>query len=816
MTMYKPAAVLLAGLLIAGTGFAQPAPDYANDGPSYDNDASSAAVDPPTRVARLSLVNGAVSFSPAGEDNWVQAEINRPLISGDKLWTDRGARAELQIGSSAIRVDSQSNFHFLNLDDNMAQIELTEGTLNLRVRRIYDGQTYEVDTPTLAFVINRVGEYRIDVAPDGNGTIVTAFHGGGDAYGEAGARFRIEEGQSIRFNDPQLRDYASNGVPNPDDFDRFCFERDGRWDNSRSRQFVSEDVIGYDDLDSNGSWDTSPDYGNVWYPSQVAVGWTPYSYGRWTWVGAYGWTWVDSSPWGFAPFHYGRWAYIGNRWGWCPGSARERPYYAPALVAFVGGGGARLSFSVGGPVGWFPLGPRDVYVPSYRVSRNYFTNVNIHNTTINNVTINNFYGGYQRGNLDYSRINYANRNVTNAITAVRGDVFTGSREVRGSVIPVNRETFANAHVAGFAAIAPTRQSLAFNGGVRAAAPPQAAQTRNIIAATRPPAPMASFAQRENLLQRDPGRALPVAQMRTAPTVIGNGQAAQRATLTARPNVNVVTRDGIPARSIAPAIQSRTGGPVQTDARVLNNGGQNDRRAIDNAARIQNNPQVLRDQRTGNPSVESRTVTGSPNGRTQMDERRALPSSRYVNPNAADNNQRVLRGDNNNATVDTGRKDERVQRDNRQEYRSTTVERAPRADVQQHQQEMQVQQQQQEMQVQQQQQVQQRQQLQVQQQQQIQQRQEMQMRRQQNFEVQQRQQREVPQRQEMQIQQQQQQQQIQQRQEMQMRTQQQVQPRTETMRVQPQQQPKQQAEQPQGRGRVQHDDKNDRKNDRGQR
>jgi len=125
MTMYKPAAVLLAGLLIAGTGFAQPAPDYANDGPSYDNDASSAAVDPPTRVARLSLVNGAVSFSPAGEDNWVQAEINRPLISGDKLWTDRGARAELQIGSSAIRVDSQSNFHFLNLDDNMAQIELT-------------------------------------------------------------------------------------------------------------------------------------------------------------------------------------------------------------------------------------------------------------------------------------------------------------------------------------------------------------------------------------------------------------------------------------------------------------------------------------------------------------------------------------------------------------------------------------------------------------------------------------------------------------------------------------------------------------------
>ncbi|MBS0583830.1 MAG: hypothetical protein JSS42_12085 [Proteobacteria bacterium] len=827
MIMYKSAAVLLAGLLLAGAGYAQPTPDYSQDGPGYA-DASSPAIDPPTRVARLALVNGAVSFAPAGEDSWVQAEINRPLISGDKLWTDRGARAELQIGSSAIRVDERSSFHFLNLDDNMAQIELTEGTLNLRVRRIYDGQTYEVDTPTLAFVINRVGEYRIDVAPDGRGTIVTAFRGGGDAYGEAGARFRIEEGQSIRFNDPQLRDYVSNGVPSPDDFDRFSFERDGRWDNSRSRQYVAEDVIGYDDLDSYGNWDTSPDYGNVWYPSQVAVGWSPYSYGRWNWVGAYGWTWVDSSPWGFAPFHYGRWAYIGNRWGWCPGRMNVRSYYAPALVAFVGGGGARLSFSVGGPVGWFPLGPRDVYVPGYRVSRDYFTNVNVYNTRINNVTINNFYGNYQRGNLDYGRINYANRNVANAITAVRGDVFTGSREIRGSVIPVNRETFANARVAGFAAVAPTRQSLAFNGGDRrAAAPPQALQTRSVIAATRPPAPIASFAQRESLLQRDPGRALPVAQMRTAPSVVGNGEQAQRAALTARPNVNVVTRDGMPARSLAPTIQPRTGGPAQTDARVIDNGRQNDtgrdtRRALDNNARVQND-QVLR----GNPQQQNNAAV-APSGRSQPMERSALPSSRYANPNAADNpQQRVLRSD-NNAAVDTGRKVDRPQRDSVQEYRSTPVERAPRADFQQRQQEVQVQQQQQaqqrqemqmrrqqdsEAQQRQQRDIQQRQQVQIQQQQQAQQNQEMQMRRQQNFDVQQRQQNEIQQRQQIQIQQQQQ---VQQRQEMQMRAQQQAQPRVDTMRVQPQQhveQPQPRSEQPQGRGRVQRDDKG---NDRGQR
>ena len=47
------------------------------------------AADPPTRVARLSYVGGAVSFSPAGDDQWAQAVLNRPLVTGDRLWSDR-------------------------------------------------------------------------------------------------------------------------------------------------------------------------------------------------------------------------------------------------------------------------------------------------------------------------------------------------------------------------------------------------------------------------------------------------------------------------------------------------------------------------------------------------------------------------------------------------------------------------------------------------------------------------------------------------------------------------------------------------------
>lgn len=621
-------AALFAGASLAMLAAAQsPPPDREYSGPGPDSapppgqsqQQGQQDVDPPSRVARLSLVTGQVSFVPAGENDWVEAQLNRPLVTGDKLWTDRNSRAELQIGAAALRLDQQSSFDFLNLDDDTAQIELTQGTLNLNVRRLYDNQVYEVDTPTLAFVINRVGEYRIDVDTNGRGTIVTAMRGGGDAYGEAGARFRVEEGQSITFNDPQLHDYVSNGLPRPDDFDNFVVSRDQRWEHSTTRQYVAEDTIGYEDLDNNGTWNDVPEYGHVWYPTTVAVGWTPYHYGHWGWVGAYGWTWIDDAPWGFAPFHYGRWAYVGNRWGWCPGPVGVRPYYAPALVAFVGGG-VGVGFSVGGPVGWFPLGPRDVWVPGYRVSQRYFTNVNVHNTVINNVTINNYYGNYRSGSFDYGRVNYANRNIVGATTAVPAAAFVGARPVAASAIAVNRETFANARVSGFAAVAPTRASLVASNARAGVVPPAAVVNRNIVAASRPPAPVASFASREAVLQKTPGQALSVGQLRTVP-VAGQATAVRTGVPAAQAqNVKVVTSNGLPA------VQR---GPVNSAVSVQHATGpanQAVNRSVTNTTSPAGKPVV-----TG-PAAQ--TINGKPNNTAQhLDSARFAPGNQTKVPTA---------------------------------------------------------------------------------------------------------------------------------------------------------------------------------------
>ena len=157
-----------------------------------------ASADPPSRVARLGYMSGAVSFSPAGENDWFQAPINRPLTTGDRLWADAGARAEIQIGGAMIRMNAGTSVSILNLDDQIAQLQLTQGTLNVRVRRLAPNQVFEVDTPNLAFTLRQPGEYRIAVDTDGNATDIVVRKGQGEVYGE-GAAYVIDSRQPYRF-----------------------------------------------------------------------------------------------------------------------------------------------------------------------------------------------------------------------------------------------------------------------------------------------------------------------------------------------------------------------------------------------------------------------------------------------------------------------------------------------------------------------------------------------------------------------------------------------------------------------------------------
>lgn len=441
-----------------------------------------ANADPPARVARLGYTSGAVSFSPAGDNEWVQAPINRPLTNGDRLWTDAGARAEIQVGGAMIRMSAGSSVVVLNLDDRIAQLQLTQGTLNVRVRRLEPNQVFEVDTPNFAFTLRQPGEYRIVVDPDGNASDIIVRKGQGEVYGE-GASYVVDSRQPYRFKGTGLRDYEYLAVPILDEFDRWAVERDRRYDNSASARYVSRDVVGYQDLDANGTWRDNATYGSVWIPNRVAAGWAPYRDGHWAWVDPWGWTWVDDAPWGFAVSHYGRWANMGGTWGWVPGPVRTRAYYAPALVAFVGGNNFQLTISSGnvGGVAWFPLAPREVYRPSYTASRSYFENINRSNTVINNTVIKNTYN-----TTNVTNVVYANRQVPGAVIAVPRTAFVQSQPVARAAVYVSQKVVASTPVAVIAPLAPTERSSRW--AVKSEGkPPARVFERSVVARTAPPA-----------------------------------------------------------------------------------------------------------------------------------------------------------------------------------------------------------------------------------------------------------------------------------------------------------------------------------------
>lgn len=443
-------------------------------------------VDPPGRIAYLSDSAGRVSFSPAGDEAWLDVHRNRPLINGDRLWTDRDARAEVQVGSAFLRLGSESAFEILALDDEFAQFELTEGVLQLNVRRLLRGQAYEIATPNLAFVVDRVGRYRVEVDPYRDETTLVVWHGGGEAWGDGGS-FGLREGEAVVFRGTDLRDYRIYGLPREDAFDLYCLDRDRLIDRSPTLRYVDDELAGYASLDAYGSWRNSSEYGAVWYPTRVDADWAPYRDGHWVYQSPWGWTWVDNAPWGFAPSHYGRWVYVSNRWGWVPGPRHVRPVYAPALVVFVGGDRwqAALSYRDRSPIGWFPLGPRDVYVPSYRVSRDYFSRVNVHNTVVNVTVINNIYVEYARG-ADYGRrIEYAHGGRSSAFTVVPRETFTSARDVRREAFRLERNLLANARFSGSVDYAPDRRAVRGATTQSRSAPDRGVFERGVIARTPP-------------------------------------------------------------------------------------------------------------------------------------------------------------------------------------------------------------------------------------------------------------------------------------------------------------------------------------------
>ncbi len=520
---------------------------------------AAAHADPPLRAGRIAAIEGAVSFHAADQDQWVPATLNYPLTTGDALWTEPGARAEIEVGPVELWLDHATELDIDRLDDSATEIDVPQGAVNVHVHALPPGGI-RLETELGEITLLEPGTYHVEgPRPAANAPpdrLQVAVLEGSARVAAAHGTFELRAGESALVGGQPTNVTLAEAAATP--FDDWVLAHEQREQERAAARYVSPDVTGYQDLDAYGSWQTVPQYGAVWVPASVPQGWAPYRYGHWAYVAPWGWSWVDDAPWGFAPFHYGRWIDIHGRWGWWPGDARERPAYAPALVAFIGGSGwsVRLNSGPARPaIGWVPLAPHEVFHPYYTASESYARRVNVNvvnRTTINNITVNR--------PRDEDAARFANRG---AATVVTRTAFTDAAPVHRNRLAVPEteigRTKADQNVAHLTPSRAARDGVATERNVPPAAAPHAAAPQH---AERTPATAAPQA-----LPRAPGPAIvPHNQRRPAAPNAAREAAPARAPSAAREPASPAAPRAVPTRPAPPPAAAERREPARNAER----------------------------------------------------------------------------------------------------------------------------------------------------------------------------------------------------------------------------------------------------------
>lgn len=387
------------------------------------------------RIARLSYLDGHVSFQHSGEVDWTAASINTPLQPGDRIYTANDARAEIEFDDGSVyRLAEKTDVEILSLKEDLIQIRVLLGLSTLTVR---SGISFEVDAPAAAFNTLRKGVYRFDVVENGD-TDAIVRKGQLEAANDQFSR-RVESGELVHVTPGEKGTNTLSRYDRRDDWDDWNDRRDADMLAYKSREYLPDNVyMGVSELDSYGRWVAVDTYGPAWVPYNVDPLWSPYWVGRWCYRPFWGWTWISYEPWGWLPYHYGRWHHsVSFGWCWIPGAAFGFHFWSPGLVRFYHGPGW---------VSWCALGPHDYY----NVNNYYF-----HRT--NDYQLNNLRALQARAPDDL-----ANRHVPGAFRTVQTDQFVsgsfGGRDRVGQLSNIDQPWSRGQMVTDRLGIQPTPRS----------------------------------------------------------------------------------------------------------------------------------------------------------------------------------------------------------------------------------------------------------------------------------------------------------------------------------------------------------------------
>jgi hypothetical protein len=407
--------------------------------------------EPPARVGRVSIADGALAFYGPGDSDWSAAPVNLPVGEGGWFATDPQSRAQFRIGPDVVDLASGTEINFAALRESFMQVAVSQGRVYLHLQRSVAGpETNEVDLARGGVWLAQPGIYDIHSGTGDEPIRITVFEGRARFVGD-GVDRTVISGQELSV----IGSDVLSGDIQPaiaDGFDEWCRAHEYRGSPRVATARVSPAITGISELAEYGTWNTVPQYGAVWFPRTVQSDWVPYRDGHWVWIEPWGWNWVDDEPWGFAPCHYGRWARIGHRWAWVPGEYVPEPVYAPALVAFIPPEPIEAAVSIpvadaGPPVGWFPLAPGEVYWPTYTRDPSYIRNVNISNVSVTKITnVTNVIANQPAATPPPQVVEQSFANRT-AGTVVPARVFANSAPVAAAAVAVPAAALQKANVA---------------------------------------------------------------------------------------------------------------------------------------------------------------------------------------------------------------------------------------------------------------------------------------------------------------------------------------------------------------------------------
>jgi hypothetical protein len=340
-----------AALVAALPAEARPPVSYSTEEPvPVPSSLAPAASSPSAPFARVRYQEGGVEIRQGG-DLPQAVDVNYPVFAGDRIATDSGQRAELQLpDGTLLRIDRDTAVAF---DDFAAQdggtsvVSLAVGQLQLVIGNARGGDGLRVDTPSASIYPLDASSLRIDVDP-GDMVRVSVSSGRVEVAAEAGSVVlvsgeRTAVGPGAAPRDPWR--YASGAR---DNFDAWTLQREiddplavTTADVGAEYEALPEEVQPYyGELSGNGNWVYTEDYGWAFQPS-VESDWQPYQDGQWVPSPGGDPVWVGTEPWGWATWRYGSWNFNAGfgGWLWVPGStwvpANVWWYYGPSYVGWV-------------------------------------------------------------------------------------------------------------------------------------------------------------------------------------------------------------------------------------------------------------------------------------------------------------------------------------------------------------------------------------------------------------------------------------------------------------------------------------------------